>query len=114
MSEYYDSSISRARTYWLSNNLDSYDFILLLPAGDAALNARIHTVFEQKLNGRRGRVIKDEEAQELLRLYELYEFSGKIIIGSFDAPYGRKLRNLIESGVANEDLLINDVILGAL
>lgn len=114
MSEYNDLSISRARTYWLSNNLDSYDFVLLLSADDAAINVRFHTVFEQKLNGRRGAVIEGEAAQELLQLYEMYEFSSKIIIGSFDAPYGRKLRNLIACRVANEDVLINDVILGAL
>lgn len=114
MSESYNLSIDRARAYWQSNNLDSYEFVLLLPAGDAAFNERFQAVFEQKLNGRRGTVIEGEAAQELVQLYELYEFSGKIIIGSFDAPYGRKLRNLVESGVANEDMLINDVILGAL
>ena len=59
-------------------------------------------------------MIEGEAAEGLVRLYELYEFSSKIIIGSFDAPYGRKLRNLLDSGIADEDVLIDDVILEVL
>jgi hypothetical protein len=37
----------------------------------------------------------------------------EIIIGSLDFPPGRKLRNLLYSGVATAAELINDVILGS-
>ncbi|MDR3165269.1 MAG: hypothetical protein LBU13_06795 [Synergistaceae bacterium] len=47
-------------------------------------------------------------------MYSLYEFSDKVIIGSFDEPHGRKLRNLLDSGIATEETLIDDVILGAM
>ncbi len=102
------------RKLWLAQQLDGYDFVLLLPATDLKLNARIRAVFERKLDGRRGAVIEGEAARGLVRLYELYEYSGNVIIGSFDEPYGRKLRNLLDCGIANEETLINDVILGAL
>lgn len=106
--------IDEYRRIWHDRKLDDYDFILILPNKDSKLNTRIRTAFEQKLNGRSGEVIEGTAARELVRLYELYEFSGKVIIGSFNEPYGRKLRNLIDCGIADEGVLINDVILGAL
>ncbi|MDR1321138.1 MAG: hypothetical protein LBK56_06890 [Gracilibacteraceae bacterium] len=103
-----------AREYWLSNEMDAYDYILLLPHDAPCLNAKLRAAFTAKLGGRRGAIIQGDEAQQLLALYSLYAFTDKLIIGSFDEPYGRKLRNLLESGAATEDELIGDVILGAL
>ena len=60
---------------------------------------------------RKWMILEGKDAQEILALYSLYAFTDKLIIGSFDLPHGRKLRNLLDSGVATEDELINDVIL---
>ncbi|GBU26406.1 hypothetical protein R83H12_03102 [Fibrobacteria bacterium R8-3-H12] len=94
----------------IDNNIYSFDFVLVLPFS----NEKIETAFNTKLNGRKGYIAKGEEAKEILDLYSLYEFSSNIIIGSFDKPYGRKLQNILNSGIASEDTLINDIILGAL
>jgi hypothetical protein len=39
----------------------------------------------------------------MLLIYSLYAFTDKLIIGSFDLPHGRKLRNFLDSGIATED-----------
>jgi hypothetical protein len=96
----------QARAYWLSSNLYDYDFVLLLPQA----NARIESAFTARLNGRSGCVVTGEKAEQLIALYSLYEFSGNIIIGSFDEPYGRKLRNI----PAGEETIIDSIILGGL
>jgi len=98
--------IRSAQNYWLANSLYDYDFILLLPQA----NAKIESAFTSKLNGRSGYVVTGEEAEQLVALYSLYEFSGNIIVGSFDAPYGRKLRNI----PADEDAIIDKIILGGM
>jgi hypothetical protein len=90
--------------------LETYDFILLLPDD----NKLIRSIFETKLSGRKGMILEGDEAQQLLSLYSLYEFSDKIIVGSFNEPYGQKLYNLIDCGIATEEELINDVILGVM
>jgi len=95
-------------------NITHCDFILLLFDIDDNLYETINSAFESKLCSRKGIIIVGEQASQLLSLYSLYDFSDKIIIGSFDLPNGRKLRNLIESGIATEEELINDVILGAM
>jgi len=110
----YNEIVNKARKYWLDEKLDEYGFVLLLPGTDDALNERIKTAFEAKLCGAAGISIHSESARLLTSLYSLYNFSDKVLIGSFDEPYGRKLRNLIDSGVAMEDELINDVILGVM
>jgi hypothetical protein len=99
---------------WTNKRLDDYAFVLLLPDENNELNSRIRDAFEQKLKGRSGVVVEGELARELVHLYELYEFSGKIIVGSFDKPFGRKLNNLLDCGITNMQTLIHDVILGAL
>ncbi len=86
------------------------DFVLCLPEDNPAIEA----AFSARLNGRRGLVIRGDEARQMLALYSLYAFSDKVIIGSLDEPYGRKLRNLLLSGVASEAELIEDVILGGM
>ena len=94
--------------------LDRFDYVLILPGMDEALNERISAAFTAKLGDCSGTVIEGLQADELLSLYSLYAFTDKLIIGSFDEPPGRKLRNLLDSGVATEEELIKDVILGAL
>jgi hypothetical protein len=90
--------------------LSSHDFILLLPVK----NEKIRQSFLKKLGNRKGVIIEGDEAKELIHLYELYRFSDKVIIGSFVEPYGRKLQNLLDTGISDEETLINDVILGAM
>ena len=104
------NTVVNARDYWQNNNLDSYDFVMLLPRK----NDKIRSAFTRKLGKHSGIVIDGEAALALLELYSLYEFTDSIIVGSFDEPYGRKLHNLINCGIATEDELINDVILSAL
>ncbi|MDR0918605.1 MAG: hypothetical protein LBM93_05070 [Oscillospiraceae bacterium] len=94
----------------IQNLKNSNDFTLLLPVE----NEKIRQSFLKKLGNRKGVIIEGEEAKELIHLYELYRFSDKVIIGSFAVPYGRKLQNLLDTGVADEGTLINDVILGAM
>ncbi len=98
--------IRSAQNYWLANSLYEYDFVLLLPRTDEKIKA----AFTAKLNGRSGCVVTGEEAERLVLLYSLYEFSGNIIVGSFDEPYGRKLRNI----PADEKIIIDKVILGGM
>ena len=98
----------------IDSNIYSFDFVLVLPESNAELNKKIETAFIAKLNGRKGYIAQGEEAKEILELYSLYEFSNNIIIGSFDKPHGRKLQNMLNCKIANEETLINDVILGAM
>ena len=106
------NSADRAIAYWRENDLDIYDYILLLPGTDAVLNELIRAAFEAKLGVYIGHVIESDSARLISSLYSLYEFTDKLIIGSFDLPHGRKLRNLLISGSSTEEELINDVILG--
>lgn len=96
------------------NNIDrilnNNDFVLILPVK----YNKVKLSFSTKLGDRRGVVIEGELAVQLLSLYSRYDFTDKLIIGSLDYPHGRKLRNLLESGISTEDELINDVILGAM
>jgi hypothetical protein len=101
-----------AAAIWKNRVADNTGLVLLLPDGDARLNALFRSAFTAKLGARAGLVIEGRDAEALLDLYSLYEFTDKLIIASFDEPCGRKLRNLIESGVASEEELIGDVILG--
>jgi len=95
-------------------DIDGYDFILLIPNESTELTDKLRTAFSEKLNGRKGLIIDDENTESWLMLYSLYAFTDKLIIGSLDLPNGRKLRNLLECGIATYDELINDVILGAM
>jgi len=94
---------------------DNIDYILAINSdNNPCFNHKLHLSFKAKLGSRRGIIIEGERAIRLIKLYSLYAFTDKLIIGSLDLPYGRKLRNLLESGIATEDELINDVILGAM
>ena len=97
----------------IKNIFQSIDYVLLLPHNnDISMNEKLKSAFALKLSNRCGTIIEGEQAEEILKLYSLYAFTDKLIIGSFDLPYGRKLRNLLDSGIATKDELINDVILG--
>lgn len=120
-------SARRARSYWIENAFDAYNHILLLPHTDKVLNnavvaafcanaARSNAIILSRTELRSEiccpvKLVSEEAANDLISLYCMYEFTDKLIIGSFDLPPGRKLRNLLESGAATEDMLINDVIL---
>lgn len=103
-------TIKAAVEYWKEKKLDRYEFVLLM----VTENRMLRSMFIQKLRNRKGIIIEGKEAQLLLELYALYEFSGKIIVGSLEKPCGRKLQNLLYCGIASEEELINDVILGAM
>jgi len=106
--------VNKAGAYWQDAGLDEFEHILLLPGSDEGLNDRIREAFVVKLKGSTGLTIDGETARQLVVLYSLYCFNGKVMIGSFDEPHGRKLRNLIDTGIATEEELINDVILGGI
>ena len=126
-----------AKKFWLENGLDGYDYILLLPHKDERLNAAICGVFAGKLISSadilarakilvlsaekleestlyKAQNITVQEAESLLYLYGLYEFTDKLIIGSLELPYGRKANNLLDCGVASKEELIEAVIFGDL
>ena len=109
-----ESECEKARLAWKLNDFDNISYVLLLPGSDARLNGMIEAAFIAKLGERRGAVLAGTEAHDLLTCYSLYAFTDKLIVGSFDLPSGRKLRNLLDCGIATEDELINDVILGAM
>ena len=104
----------RARSVLEAVDFESLDYLLLLPHDDKRFNGLVRPAFDLKIGSRRGAVVEGGQALEVIALYSLYAFTDKLIIGSFDLPYGRKLRNLLESGVATEYELISDVILGAM
>ena len=107
-------AIERAIEIWREKIPDNADYVLLLPDNDARINNRLCAAFTAKLDNRFGVIIEGHDASVLLALYSLYAFTDKLIIGSFSEPHGRKLHNLLNSGMAAEDVLINDVILGAM
>jgi hypothetical protein len=94
--------------------IENFDYVLVLPDGDSRVNNYIRSAFGAKLGNRCGVVVEGQEAEDLLALYSLYAFTDKLIIGSLDLPPGRRLRNLLQSGIATEEELIDDVILGAM
>ena len=126
---------ARARTYWIENRLETYDLVLLLPQNDHFRNEIMMGTLERKLEalvatgeGRplkaavlsvgspsggkyfTGRRISEEVAASLVTLYSMYEFTDRLIIGSFDLPHGRKLKNLLGCGIASGSELADAVI----
>ena len=104
--------IKKALDVWHGNSFDELDYVLLLPHNDERLNAIMRAAFNVWLHHKLGAVVEGRQASSLLALYSLYAFTDKVIVGSFDLPHGRKLRNLLDCGIASEEELINDVILG--
>lgn len=90
------------------------DYLLVLPQGSRRFHSLVRAAFTARLGIRRGVIAEGEQAEELLELYSLYAFTDRLIVGSLDRPHGRKLRNLLDSGIATEEELINDVILGVM
>ena len=107
-------TIDIAINIWEDKISDDVDFVLLLPGDDVRFNNRLCAAFSAKLGNRTGVVVEGSDADLLLSLYSLFAFSDKLIIGSLNQPYGRKLVNLISSGVATEEEAINDAILGTM
>ena len=105
-------NIDKAVELW--EHIRGADFVLALPESDARLNDKIRSAFISKLGNRRGVILENDDARYLLELYSLYAFTDKLIIGSFDLPNGRKLGNLLESGVATEDEVIQLLFIGGL
>lgn len=120
---------ARGREYWLERRLDEYDTVLLLPHADAELNALLLQSLRTRLTqGGAVRaavlaveavevsplydveIISGELARCILSLYTLYAYTDKLIVGSFTWPAGRKLNNLLQSGVATAQALADTVV----
>jgi hypothetical protein len=118
----------RGREYWLERRLDEYDIVLLLPHADAELNGFMLRALRARL-GRGGlravvlavaaveesplyetEPISDDISQCILTLYSMYAFTSRLIVGSFTQPSGRKLKNLLDSGVATALELADTVV----
>ena len=125
------------RRFWIKNKLDKYDYVLLLPEKNFVFSSKVLKAFAYKLDnlvdmGRSVKavvlsfenipinnlfeqiIITEVEAYAIISLYSMYKFTGKLIIGSFELPHGRKLKNLIDCGIATEEDLVSEVILGGL
>jgi hypothetical protein len=120
----------QARDFWRARSLDDYDVVLLLLPMEEDVTAALLSALEEKLAGAtenggqppRALVlaaapvresglyssleISLAEAENLLSLYCLYDFSDKFVVGSLDLPWGRKARNLLAGGVASGPDLI--------
>lgn len=97
----------RGVAVWRDNNLDGYSHVLALPNPEDAFSRRLLNAFNTKQEAIDGRaVVLQTGVEELVALYSTYEFTDKLIIGSLDFPHGRKLRNLLNCGIATEDELI--------
>jgi len=93
------------RKYWNALQLDSKEFVLLLPNDtDEEMAAICREAFSDMLEkeGVAGRVlcvddgtISQEASGNLIQLYSMYRFTDRLIIGSLDKPYGRKIKNLL-------------------
>ena len=121
------------RKFWLDSSLDKYDYVLLLPHDDYNLNIHILQKLDSKLSTMPASpyiailsrmeiknepnyefiIVSNEMIECIISLFNLYKFTNKLIIGSFDLPYGRKLRNLLDAGLSTEGELI-DIILSAI
>ena len=127
-----DNPVDRARCgreYWLERRLDDYDVILLLPHRDADLNGLMLQGLQTRLE-RSGtmrtvvlavdsveqnpryivEMISDDMAECIVTLYSMYAFTDRLIVGSFTLPPGRKLQNLLDSGVATASALADTVV----
>lgn len=124
---------------WAQYACEDYDIVLLLPQRDDRLNNIMCDCLSRRLRADRAmgrenneqpsamvlcvepldntddvvsRVISEDMADSLMTLYCLYEFTDKLIIGSFELPYGRRLQNFIDCGVTTEQRLADGVIFG--
>lgn len=105
------------RELWLKENFDKYDYVLVLPEDDNKLNNLILSVCNE-LNTENGiilaktklnddvRVSSEYEINSIIKLYELYEFTDKLIIGSFTKPKGRRSLNLLNI----DDVTLKEIV----
>jgi hypothetical protein len=104
--------LKTARNFWLSNALDGYKAVLLLPDPDSHLNALFISALSEKtknfavistidIDTRGGKLIKTtpEMIDSIISLYSLYRFTDRLIIASSSLPLGEKLQNLLQSGI---------------
>ena len=120
--------------------MDSYDYFLMLPHKDSRLNHMICGALEatlEKLSETEKfmgvpkvlvltemelaesewydlRNLSKYDLDSILDLYRMYEFTDKLMIGSFELPYERRLNNLIAARIALEEDLIYSIILNPL
>lgn len=127
--------VERGLAFWCKNDLDAYSRVLILPDGNGSLAsiamgllADMQTLPAKDLKpiaivaaapiscipGIVWITASKDEMDCIITLYSMYEFTDKLVFVSFDKPYGRKLHNLFETGIAGEKELTADVILGVL
>ena len=123
----------RARLFWRTHFLDRYDIVLLLLPMEDCLTAALLAALEEKIRrlervvGKPSRAmvlaavparesahysvmpVSSGEADDLLSLYCMYDFSDKLVIGSLDFPWGRKARNLLDGEVVSGTELIGSL-----
>jgi len=123
------NSIISARTFWLNNNIEQYEHIMLITRTDIVKSIMlllsenecdkelllVLSEFEIPMSPYYSILyISKEIAEGLITLYSMYEFTNRLVIASFDLPHGRKLQNLLDCRVATQEELIRDVILEGL
>lgn len=119
--------------FWIKNSLYQFDYILFLPHNDTRLNLLLCDAFEKKLGEESVigsdqkalvlsveqireselyiyRIITGDLADSILTLYGMYKFTDKLIIGSLELPYGRKIRNLLTCDIDSEKDLLDSII----
>lgn len=104
----------------LADLLSVCDKVLLLPEHDSAWNALlVRAFFENRQRAEERRevwslaplddmpclVISEQEMRAVVRLYQMYAFTDKLVIGSLRVPCGRLWENLVSSGcIGHEEL----------
>lgn len=108
---------------WI-RQIELYEKILLLPDKENQWNKnfaakfRIRTInmqsliltIDETLPGEKLRVIPVLEMQQILKTYQLYEFTDKLIIGSMTFPFGRKWDNLINSRCMTKEQIMDAML----
>ncbi len=91
------------KEYW-EHIYKGTEYILLLPEMNENLNYICKCAFQEllKFNDSTGKIlsvsdgtISETDAEALISLYSLYCFTDRLIIGSLDRPYGRRINNLL-------------------
>lgn len=129
--------LNKAKSFWLDNSMNQNDRILLLPHGNKRLNLELCEIFEEKLNESYDmhnkdsvnykavvlsinmvktskfytvHIISEYLMDSILTLFGMYKFTDKLIIGSLELPYGRKIRNLLTCDIGSEKELMESII----
>lgn len=104
----------------IADYLAACDKVLLLPERDTSWNAMLVRAFlaDCQCAGERCevwsltaledvpcRVLSEQEMRAVVRLYQMYAFTDKLVIGSLCVPCGRLWENLVSSGcIGREEL----------